>query len=47
MYGAFARRAKEFRLLGTAPEDVLERTWHALTAQLGRLQLDIGDAPRT
>lgn len=42
MHGAFARRSAEFRSLGIDPQDVLERTWSALTSQMGRLELDIG-----
>jgi hypothetical protein len=45
MHDAFSRRANEFRLLGTPPADVLDRTWQALQKQLARLELDIGSSP--
>jgi hypothetical protein len=43
MHSAFARRSEDFRILGMSSADVLARTWSALQAQLGRLEIDIGE----
>lgn len=43
MFRAFARRRREFQTLGWSAADTLERTWHALRVQLGRLDFDIGE----
>jgi hypothetical protein len=45
MYNAFAARSESFKRMGWQPADVLDRTWKALQAQLGALELDIGSAP--